>query len=113
MLEPQRKVVIRAMATTTRRDALLRARQALGLTQAEVAERVGITQQHYSLIENGRRRPALDVALRIAATLDPDPRVLFAVALADPAPAESSRHSHRTGLRRSRRANLRTKGGRP
>lgn len=64
--------------TTNRRMALVNARRHAGLTQAEVAARVGITQQHYSLIEIGRRTPALDVALRIANVLEADPRVLFA-----------------------------------
>lgn len=64
--------------TAKRRTALREARQAAGLSQAELAARVGITQQHYSLIEIGRRTPALDVALRIASVLGADPRVLFA-----------------------------------
>lgn len=62
---------------TTRREALVRARKRLGLSQAAVAERVGITQQHYSAIELGLRKPALDVALRIAQVLRADPVRLF------------------------------------
>jgi len=36
------------------RDALIARRQALPLTQAELAERVGITENSVWLIENGR-----------------------------------------------------------
>lgn len=39
------------------------------LSGAKVAGMSGITQQHYSLIENGERRPSVAVAKRIAAVL--------------------------------------------
>lgn len=38
--------------------------------QETVAEMAGITQQMYSAIELGERRPSVDVAKRIAAALD-------------------------------------------
>lgn len=50
-------------------DWLKTVRQEKGLTGAEVAEAAGITQQFYNFIENGRRRPSVDVAKRIAAVL--------------------------------------------
>lgn len=49
---------------------LLRWRESLRLDQATVAERAGITQQLYSLIETGRRTdPRLSTAMAIAAAL--------------------------------------------
>jgi len=75
---------------TTRRELLANKRRAAGLTQAEIASRVGITQQHYSLIENGQRDPALRVVLRIAEVLDADPRELFADVLDEQAATAES-----------------------
>ena len=39
------------------------------MTQIEVAERVGISQQMYWMIENGERRPSVETAKKIAAVL--------------------------------------------
>lgn len=39
------------------------------LSAREAAEAAGITQQHYSFIENGKRRPSVAVAKRIADVL--------------------------------------------
>ena len=39
------------------------------MTQIEVAEKVGITQQMYWMIENGERRPSVETAKKIAAVL--------------------------------------------
>lgn len=39
------------------------------LTQAQVAEKVGITQQAYSYIEKGISNPSLETALRISEVL--------------------------------------------
>lgn len=44
-------------------------RSAAGLTQAEVAARAGLTQQMYNYVENGRRRPSVSTAKKIAAVL--------------------------------------------
>lgn len=52
-----------------RLDWLKEVRKGKEMTGAEVAEAVGVTQQFYSFIENGRRRPSVDVAKRIAAVL--------------------------------------------
>ena len=38
-------------------------------TQAEVADAVGVSQQQYSHIENGRRLPSVKTAKRIASFL--------------------------------------------
>ena len=44
-------------------------RRKKGLTGGKIALQSGISQQHYSLIERGERRPSVEVAKRIAATL--------------------------------------------
>lgn len=40
-----------------------------GKTEAAVAKEVGVTQQHYNFIENGKRNPSVDTAKRIADVL--------------------------------------------
>ena len=40
-----------------------------GYSQTQIAEAVGISQQMYSAIELGERRPSVDVAKKIAAVL--------------------------------------------
>ena len=40
-----------------------------GRAQAQIAKAAGITQQMYSLIELGERRPSVEVAKKIAAVL--------------------------------------------
>jgi len=52
-----------------RRQALIEARVAAGLSQSEMAERLGITQEAYCRYETGSRRPSLDMAWRIAQIL--------------------------------------------
>ena len=44
-------------------------RKAAGKSQAEVAEDIGISRAAYSNIENGKRRPSVEVAKRIATVL--------------------------------------------
>lgn len=39
------------------------------LTEATVSSRAGISQQYYNLIENGKRRPSVEVAKKIASVL--------------------------------------------
>lgn len=50
---------------------LVNARNEKGLTQEQVVELSGsiITRQHYGMIENGERRPSVEVAKRIAPIL--------------------------------------------
>lgn len=45
-------------------------REELGMSQKELAERAGITQSHLCDIEQGRNKPSIDVAIRIAKVLD-------------------------------------------
>lgn len=40
------------------------------LTQKSIADKAGITESFYSLIENGLRRPSTDTAKRIAIALN-------------------------------------------
>jgi len=47
------------------RTNLKRQRQKLGLTQAEVANKVGIARTSYTNIENGNKNPSLKIALKI------------------------------------------------
>ncbi len=46
-------------------------------TQKEIAELTGITQQMYSNIENGKRRPSVAVAKKIAEVLNFDWTLFF------------------------------------
>lgn len=48
------------------------ARKRSKLTQKEVAERLGITQAYYHLIEKGTRQIGLPLVLNICSTLDID-----------------------------------------
>ena len=54
-----------------------------GLSQAALAERVGVSRQAYSAIESGGARPSVDIALRLARTLETTVEALF-----EPAPAD-------------------------
>lgn len=45
-------------------------REKSGLNQEEIAEKAGISQPHYSRIENGKDSPSLKVLERIAAVLN-------------------------------------------
>lgn len=48
-----------------------------GLTQAELAERVGVTRQTIISIEKGNYEPSVLLALQLAATLNETVEVLF------------------------------------
>lgn len=50
-------------------DWLKKMRADANMTQQQVGEKAGITQQHYNFIEAGARRPSVEVAKRIAAVL--------------------------------------------
>jgi ribosome-binding protein aMBF1 (putative translation factor) len=52
------------------RRALIRARLARGLTQAELAERIGTTQSAIARLESGGAKPSFDMLGRLAAALD-------------------------------------------
>jgi putative transcriptional regulator len=52
-------------------ELLTSRREQLGLTQQDVVDKsqAGITRQYYGMIENGERRPSVEVAKRIAPVL--------------------------------------------
>ena len=54
------------MAATATPNRVKLARVACGLTQAELADRVGVTRQTIGLIEGGGYNPTLSLCLRIA-----------------------------------------------
>ena len=45
-------------------------REQLGISQKELAEKCGITQSHLCDIEQGRNKPSIDVAVKIAKVLN-------------------------------------------
>jgi transcriptional regulator with XRE-family HTH domain len=49
--------------------AVVRLREAAGLSQAQLAEQSGIAAPYLSQLENGRKRPSPDVAARLAREL--------------------------------------------
>lgn len=57
------------------RDWLIKARDSA--THEEIANRVGIKRQYYSMIENGSRTPSVGVAKKIAAALGFDWTIFF------------------------------------
>ncbi|QDV26714.1 helix-turn-helix transcriptional regulator [Aureliella helgolandensis] len=56
-------------------------RQELGLTQVEMAERLGLTQSTYASIERGRYEPGLNQIYRVAAALETNIHELLPVAV--------------------------------
>ena len=48
-----------------------------GMTQAELADAVGVTRQTVLAIEAGKYSPSLEVAFKIARTLDADLETVF------------------------------------
>jgi len=55
-------------------------RNALRLTQQSLARKLGVKASHIALLENGRRRPSLGLAVRLAAALAVDGRDLLQLA---------------------------------
>lgn len=53
-----------------RREWLHKARKDKGFTAQIVADRVGISRSHYSMIENGFSSPSISTAARIAYILE-------------------------------------------
>lgn len=51
-------------------EFILHGRLKKGLTQTEVAEKLGLSQSYYAYIENGKRNVFLDLAMRICKCLD-------------------------------------------
>ena len=58
-------------------DKIRELRKQKGVSQAVVAEYLGITKQAYSLYETGKREPDFDSLLKLAAV--PDSRLKFAL----------------------------------
>jgi putative transcriptional regulator len=52
-------------------------RKELGLTQLQVAERLGMTQSTYANIERGRYEPGLNLVIRVAGALQIPPGELL------------------------------------
>ena len=63
--------------SATFRNRLKLARVENNLTQAELAEKVGVTRQTIGLIENGKYNPSLNLCIAIAKTLNKTLNDLF------------------------------------
>jgi putative transcriptional regulator len=63
------------------KEILVQARERKNLTQEQVVELSGakITRQYYGMIENGERRPSVDVAKQIAPVLGISWTIFFGV----------------------------------
>ena len=57
------------IGTKCAKSALAARRKEKGLTQAELAQRIGIAQRTVAAYECGERRPSVDVAKRLAREL--------------------------------------------
>lgn len=78
-------------------------REARGLSQVALAAAAGLSRQSVSAIEAGRATPAVDVALRLASSLDTPVEALFGAAPAEPevdAALASASHGPRVSLAR-------------
>ena len=79
---------------------LIRLRKAAGVTQAELAERLGRPQSVISDIESGRRSPRIDTLAATARVLGYDLHVTLAAREPDAAaPATGTRPARRNGGR--------------
>lgn len=58
-------------------NALVKNRKEKRFTQQEIANRVGISRQYYSEIENNRRKPSVDTAKKIGKLLGVDWTIFF------------------------------------
>ncbi|ASN59360.1 helix-turn-helix transcriptional regulator [Latilactobacillus curvatus] len=52
-------------------------RQAIGISQTELAKRAKVARQTINLIENGKYNPSLDLCIRLAQVLGTDLNTLF------------------------------------
>lgn len=60
-----------------RREWLIKKRKEKKLDQQDVAELIGITQQFYNYVENGKRRPSPEIAIKISNILEFDWRYFY------------------------------------
>jgi|SRR5579862_278848 transcriptional regulator with XRE-family HTH domain len=79
-------------------QVLKQRRRALGFTQRELADVLGVKAGHITHLENGRRRPSLSLLGRLAEVLGLDKEPLFL--LAHPEPPEPI-EAHRKPARRN------------
>ncbi len=61
-------------------DFLKTRREALGLTQRALAQKLGVEASHVAFMESGRRKPSLKLVARIADTLGLDRQELLVLA---------------------------------
>jgi transcriptional regulator with XRE-family HTH domain len=61
-------------------DFLKTRREALGLTQRSLAQKLGVEASHVAFIESGRRKPSLKLVARLADTLGLDRQELLVLA---------------------------------
>ncbi len=72
-------------------------REALGLSQSELAQAVGLSRQSVNAIETGRTTPAVDVALRLARAVEASVEELFGDVAPEPLLSAEAFGSHREG----------------
>lgn len=63
------------MPQSSKRTELTELRQKRGVTQGELAEKLGVTRLHVLAVEMGRRGPSMDLALRWLVALAPEARL--------------------------------------
>jgi transcriptional regulator with XRE-family HTH domain len=69
------------MSDTNKLGGFLRSRRAeLGLTQRQLAQKIGVEASHVAFIESGRRKPSLNLVARMADTLRVDRQELLVLA---------------------------------
>lgn len=56
-------------------------REALGLTQRQVAEKIGIAESAYQRYERGVREPSISMALRLAKALNATAEELYSLSI--------------------------------
>jgi len=58
-------------------EKLKKLRGEAGITQKEMAKKLGISESYYCLLENEKRRMPLNMALKIASILETTPNDVF------------------------------------
>jgi len=83
--------------TVTLGAKIKRRRLALGLTQRELAQSIGIRGSHIAYIEGGHRRPSIPLLARLAQRLGLRQQELFFLAFPEAAPIIKTRARARNG----------------
>lgn len=60
-----------------KRNWLIKKREGKKLSQKDVADLIGTTQQFYNYVENGKRRPSPTIAIKIGYILEFDWRLFY------------------------------------